>query len=72
MEANWTVRGDRLCLSIVYQQPSETSSGTSSCSVNWQVPITSLALTAQEIITSVKKDWNWQAIKGLDDWIKLL
>lgn len=72
MDANWSVRGNRLCLSISYQKPNETSSGTSGCSANWQIPIKTLASTAQEIIADVKKDWNWRAIKGLDDWVKLI
>jgi hypothetical protein len=73
MEASWTINGDRLCLSIAYQKPNETGSGTSGASCNWQVVIdTTVAETAQSILTSVKKDWNWKAIKGLDDWTKLI
>lgn len=72
MQAKWVIRGDHLCLSIAYQQPSETSSGTTGTSTNWQVPIVTLAETANYIIDDVKKSFNWQGVKGLDDWTKLL
>lgn len=72
MKAEWFIRDNKLHLSVAYRQQNETSDGTSGCSSNWLQEVTTSIKDAAEIIVGhVKKDWNWQAIEGLNDWTKL-
>ena len=72
MKAEWFVTRGKLRLSIAYRKQNETSDGTSGCSSNWSQDITTTIKDAAEIIIGhVKKDWNWRAVDGLDDWTKL-
>lgn len=73
MRAEWWIsEAGQLNLSISYQQPNETSSGTAGCSTGWWRPVeTSIEEAAQKIIAVVKETWNWREVKDLDSW-KLL
>lgn len=69
----WVTERNNLQLSISYQQPNETSSGTAGCSTGWWLPLEGgIEATAERILAIVKKDWNWREVKDLDSWKKLL